>query len=81
MLSTETSLFTKDITDLTHSEWISTSTSSFLPGVVHTLQQNPKLIWNSVLRVKDLVSLYFGPLERMSLSLLVLSIVRSTVMM
>ena len=30
LLSTETRLFTKDITDLTHSERVSTSTSSFL---------------------------------------------------
>ena len=30
LLSTETRLFTKDITDLTHSDRVSTSTSSFL---------------------------------------------------
>ena len=30
LLSTETRLFTKDITDLTHSDSVSTSTSSFL---------------------------------------------------
>ena len=80
LLSTETRLFTKDITDLTNSDRVSTSTSSFLAQRrVYSYTQS-KINLEFCFQVKDRGSLYLGPLERMSLSLLILTILRYPVM-
>ena len=81
LLSTETRLFTKAITVLTHSDRVSTSTSSFLAQRRAYPSTESKINLEFCFQVKDLGSLYLEPLERMSLSLLILTNLRSTVMM
>ena len=81
LLSTERRLFTKDITDLTHSERVSTSTSSFLAQRRAYSSTESKINLEFCFQVKDLGFLYLGPLEKMSRSLLFLAILRSPVMM
>ena len=81
LLSTETRLFTKDITDLNDSDRVLTSTSSFLAQRRAYSSTESKINLEFCFQVKDLGSLYLGPLERMSLSLLILTILRSPVMM
>ena len=80
LLSTETRLFTTDITVLIHSDRISTSTSSFLAERRAYSSAESKINLEFCFQVKDLGSLYLGPLERMSLSLLILTKLRSPVM-
>ena len=65
LLSTETRLFT----DLTHSDRVSTSTSSFLAQRRAYSSTESNINLEFCFQVKDLGSLYLGPLERMSLSL------------
>ena len=58
LLSTEIRLFTKDITDLTHSERVSTSTSSFLAQRCAYFSTESKMNLEFCFQVKDLGSLY-----------------------
>ena len=81
LLSTKTRLFTKDITDLTHSDKVSTITSSFLAQRRAYSSTESKIDLEFCFQVKYLGFLYLGLLERMSLSLLILTILRSSVMM
>ena len=64
LLSTETRPFTKDITDLTHSDRVSTSTSSFLAQRRAYSSTESKINLELCFQIKDLDSLYLGPLER-----------------
>ena len=57
LLSTETRLFTKDITDLTHSEDVSTSTSSFFNQRRAYSSTESKIYLEFCFQVKDLGSL------------------------
>ena len=60
LLSTEPRPFTKDITDLTHSERVSTSTSSFLAQCRAYSSTESKINLEFCFQVKDLVFLYLG---------------------
>ena len=58
LLSAETRLFTKDITDLTHSDRVSTSMSSFLAQRRVYSSTESKINLEFCFQVKDLGSLY-----------------------
>ena len=73
LLRTKTRLYTKVITFLTHSDRVSTSTSSFLVQRRAFPSRESKIDLELCYQVKDYGSLYLGPLKRMSLSLLILT--------
>ena len=67
LLSTETRLFTKDITDLIHSDRVLISASYFLAQRRAYSSTESKINLEFSFQVKDLCFLYLGPLVRMSL--------------
>ena len=67
LLSTDTRLFIKDITDLTHLDRVSISRSPFLAQRRAYSSTESKINFEFCFQIKDLGFLYLGPLERMQM--------------